>query len=383
MISNSTLSELAIKYFSGNALDSEIDSLRDLISQSDQNRSEYFELKVSWMASSQIKKNNSIDTQKALRKFTSQIITPQVKTIYSIKHVLSVAAVFILIFLLGSLSTIFFTKKSNKLNNNECRSFVYCPKGSKVMTILPDGTQVWLNAGSNLSYNTEIYDKTSRQVTLIGEGFFKVAKNAKIPFIVNAKDLKIKAIGTEFDVKAYPEENIIETTLVQGIVKVEGADRDNKAFTITMTPKQKVTLSAGKIIIDSSIYTNPKTIVEKLSHLKIQNRPLSLSTKPLIYNVPKTDLYTSWKDDRWIFEGEEIGDLAILLERRFNVKISFDSDELKNYKFTGIFQNETIEQIMQVLKLTAPLNYKLDKGKIALTLDSTLKIKYKKYINSK
>ncbi|UCH15105.1 MAG: DUF4974 domain-containing protein, partial [Bacteroidales bacterium] len=131
------------------------------------------------------------------------------------------------------------------------------------------------------------------------------------------------------------------------------------------------------------VLTDPgKVDTEKLKDIKLVKALSGVSGKPVINNVERTDLYTSWKDESWIFKGEKISELAILLERRFDVRIIFNSEELKDYRFTGTFQNETLEQVLQVLRLTAPLRYEIGKGTVILKLDSKLKLKYKKYINS-
>jgi transmembrane sensor len=383
---NKNHNDLIISYLSGNASDSDIELLRNWILQSDEHKNEFIQIKTTWLAAAQVARNTNFDTQKALFDFNHKIGAQNKKlpaqTSYRLKHLLKIAAAFLLMFMLGSLGTYLMMKGKEGKNTEGKLIFVYAPKGGKAMTVLPDGTKVWLNAGSNLSYNPVTYGQEARQVTLIGEGFFSVITNPQKPFVVSAKDLKIKALGTEFNVKAYPEENTIEATLVKGIVKVEGTDRNLQSFVITMNPKQKITFYSGKALIDKSPLTDPSKVEgDKLSQIKLESLPANIPVKPIVHSMVKPDLYTSWKDDKWIFEGEEIGKLAILLERRFNVSITFDAEELKHYKFTGTFQKETLEQILKVLKLTAPLQYKVGKGNVELMLDTELTIKYKKYMN--
>jgi transmembrane sensor len=384
-IAPNEFNDLIIGFLSGNATDQEIDALRSWIALSAENKEAFVKMKIAWMASAQSGNDPNINVSKALSSINRKIDLHEnthVTTNFSrFKQILRIAAIFLCFTMIGSLFT-YFTMKNNKPEVRKGGLIsVYAPKGSKAMTVLPDGTQVWLNAGSNLSYNMNTYGLSNRSVTLIGQGFFKVITNPKKPFVVSAKNLQIKALGTEFDVKAYPEENTVETTLIKGIVKIEGKDQKKQDFVITMNPKQKVTFYSGKALIETSSLADPSKLDEKkLSHIKLETPPPSTPAEPLIDNIEKTDLYTSWKDDRWVFEGEEIGNLAVLLERRFNVRILFSSEELKSYKFTGIFQQETLEQILKVLKLTAPLQYTVGKGTVELTMDPDLKIKYKKYM---
>lgn len=379
------IKELIISFLSRNASDEEISILKNWIALSEENKNEFIKMRISWMASAQTSNHPDVNLENALSSINRRINLLENSNTITIlsrfKQILRIAAIFIIFALIGSLITFLFIKTPPPQIKKGRLISVYAPKGSKAMTILPDGTQVWLNAGSNLSYHIDSYGENNRAVNLIGQAFFKVVTNPQKPFIVTAKSLKIKALGTEFDVKAYPEENTIETTLIKGIVKIEGKNHKKQSFTITMNPKQKVTFYSGKALVETSTLTDPSNLDEKkLSHIKLETPPPSTPAEPLINDVEKPDLYTSWKDDRWVFEGEEIGNLAVLLERRFNVKIVFNSEELKSYKFTGIFQQETLEQILKVLKLTAPLRYTVGKGTVEITLDPELKMKYKKYI---
>jgi transmembrane sensor len=381
--SNINYNDLAIKLLNGYASSLELELLRSWIAQSTKNKAEFIQIKILWMASAQVNKNKPFDTQKALLELNRKIAFKEEKTsraaFFSIRSALKIAAALLLTFSLGSLGT-FFTMKNkiaHPLDKNPI--YVYAPKGSKAITILPDGTKVWLNAGSSLIYDAGRYGKSDREVTLIGEGFFKVVSNAHKPFIVNAKNIEVRALGTEFNVKAYPEENKVETTLVTGIVKI---DYKNQDYSITLKPNQQVTLYTGIAKIDEATFTDPDKIdTKKLGEMKLESSP-SISTKTSITDVEKTNLYTSWKDNKWIFEGEEIGKLATLLERRFNISIVFNSEELRKYRFTGTFENETVEQVMKVLKLTAPLEYEIGKGKVTLKLDVAMKLKYKKYMSN-
>jgi transmembrane sensor len=387
--SNADQNDLIIRFLNGEASDQEIRLLREWINQSDENRKEFIQMKISWMASAQMKKYKPDYIKQALfelnRKIREREKIASESRIHKLRDILKIAAAILLFISLGSAGTYLLLK--NKISDFALKTdntiHVYAPKGSKATTILPDGTKVWLNAGTDIMYNAGLFGKSERQVTLIGEGFFTVAANPDRPFIVNAKNLKIRALGTEFNVKAYPEEDNVETTLVKGIIKVDGKDRNKKPFSVTLKPNQQVKFRAGKATINSVILTDPgKVDIEKLREIKLENLMADIATRPVISNLERTDLYTSWKDENWIFKGEKISELVILLERRFNVKIIFNSEELKEYRFTGTFKNETLEQVLQVLKLTAPLQYEIGKGTVTLKLDSKLKMKYNKYINS-
>ena len=253
-------------------------------------------------------------------------------------------------------------------------SKVSVPLGSLSMVELPDGTSVTLNAGSNLHYRNS-YGQGSREVWLEGEGYFKVVKNAAIPFIVNAKNVTIKALGTEFNVKAYPEEKIVQTTLVNGIVTVKQINAAGNFPEIMLKPKQMVTIYEQ---------TATANTVHNDSAQRITNlQPDQTVGKPAIENVElkediNTALYISWKDPRWVFESEPLSDLAMKLQRRYDVKIIITEDALKQYPFNGILTDETLEQVLDIMKSIAPINYSINKKTVTLSMNT----RHKKYFDA-
>ena len=383
------LTDLTMKFLSGDISSSEKDELDNLISANDENRSLFLALKKTWFATSTWQNYiPALDTSKSWEKVQASInaeTSPQAapnritwNTIWKI-----VAAGLILISI-SSLLTLQFTKKS-AYTSQASLCEVSTPLGSRSHTILPDGTEVWLNAGTTLKYPVA-FTSRERDVYLTGEAYFKVKSDKAHPFVVHYADIKIKAVGTEFNVKAYPDENRIETTLINGIVNMEGRDKDKKIFRITMMPKQKITLIPSESYSDITEVTHQTSESKEEIQPKQKNSslPESLSISTLLTDSVKTVLYTSWKDDQWVFEGEKISKIAILLERRYNVSVLFNPGELKNYTFTGTFQQETLEQVLEVLKITSPVRYQMmGKGVVKLSLDPVLIQKYNKYIDTK
>ncbi len=269
-----------------------------------------------------------------------------------IKPLLKYAAVFL--FALGAAWYFFGYNRSYiqtvKVSANE----IYVPLGSKSHLILTDGTNIWLNSGSRMKY-TEFTNTPAREVFLEGEAFFDVVKNARKPFIVNTSSVRVKVLGTKFNVKSYPTEKTIETTLVTGKVEIEELNPfhgHNKI--IELHPNQKATY------IKSSSEIN----VEK-NLKKQQIQPKQPQSGELIEKVNPV-LYTSWKDQKLIFKNERLESLAVKLERWYNVKIVIKDQAINNYRYTGIFEKENIEQVMKALKLATPLNYTIDKNNISI-----------------
>lgn len=234
-------------------------------------------------------------------------------------------------------------------------------RGSLASATLPDGTVIRLNAGSSLTYTTD-YGHKERPVSLVGEAFFQVRTDPGKPFVVHAGNLSIVATGTTFNVKAYPEEHFVTTTLETGAVNVQGLSRRSDPFVIELKPRQTFMYYNGCDTVVRSEVFNPEesALAEQVRKKEIPAVRMS--------NV-KTQLYTSWKDSRWIVEHETLASLAKKLGRRYNVTIRFCQQEVGAYRFSGSFENETIEEIMQLLRHATPIRYTIDRGKITVSID--------------
>jgi ferric-dicitrate binding protein FerR (iron transport regulator) len=235
--------------------------------------------------------------------------------------------------------------------------------GSQSMILMPDGSRVWLNGGSKLTYSS-MYGEKDREVHLSGEGCFEVVTHPEKPFVVNASGLAIKAYGTVFNVKAYPEDKAVTTTLVKGKVTITGKDENNQLFSHEMKSNENVTYLTERVATVKEEKSQPAT--------ERATTALHIPEPVIIENNIKTELYTSWKDDSWVIEKQKLGVLSKDFERRYDVRIQFVSDEVMNYHFTGTIQRETIEQVMTILRRTIPLKYSFDKNVIIIDIDKRL-----------
>jgi len=250
------------------------------------------------------------------------------------------AAIFVLGLIVASTSSYLYR---NFFDTNYTVQTVKVPFGAKSLIMLTDGSEVILNAGSKLEY-TSLFGKHAREVSLEGEAYFKVTKNSKKPFIVKTSGLLVKAYGTEFNVKAYADDKSIQATLIKGRIGVRknmpGADTKFREF--MLKPNEQVILHKADSLSTSK---NGKLFITK--------------------NI-NTDLYTSWINDKVQVESVSLKELVVKLERKYNVKINIEDKELEEKRFTGILENETIEQVLQVLKLSAHINYKIEEREIWL-----------------
>jgi ferric-dicitrate binding protein FerR (iron transport regulator) len=376
---------LIVSHFQGIITSEESERLQAWLETDEANRRMYDELKTAWVLSGkisgQLRPNGELLWRNIDRRIPRDKRSAFWKRIMDIRdyRIMKMAATWLILFLLGYLGSSLVSQIGDRQQLGE-KTVITTPLGSKSKVELPDGSTVWLNAGSALEYSRG-FNTVDREVRLAGEGFFKVKTDKKKPFVVNAFDISIIACGTTFNVKAYPEEKKVVTTLVDGEVRIEGKDREKTPLAVVMEPKQKVTCyvdGTGRDITTETIKE-----VEKREG-EAEKTPSSVTSwYPVVkdYNV-KTELYTSWKDNRWIVEGEKFGELVKKIERRYNVKIILESDELLDYHFSGIIEKETLEQLLGILRLTIPVQYTIDVGKVHLKLDAKLQNHYRAAYNN-
>lgn len=243
------------------------------------------------------------------------------------------------------------TAAAKQLQENE----IVAKRGTKSKLLLPDGTQVWLNSDSKLIYNSS-FDDTLREVTLDGEAYFDVVKDPKRPFIVHTSGINIRVLGTAFNVKSYAQEATIEATLVHGLIEVEKTN-EPKSSRIILHPNEK-------LIFNKPLAKVAAKEPDKESSLTAAGgkelKPQLISINPLPRNSTDSNrIETSWVYGKLLFEGDSFRDLALKMERWFNVKISFKNNKVSNYRFGGVFENENIEEALNYLQMVHAFHYSI------------------------
>lgn len=352
--------DLILGYLNGELTSDEKKKLIDWIKLSGDNKKYFDEYSEIWITSKATLKNHRYHPQQGFWKFRQKIEIEDNNTgskTLILNKIVRYAAIFIVAFSLGGL-LFYFTGKSNlsvpELTYNE----LTVPLGSRVQFLLSDGTTVTLNAGSKLKYDNR-YGLTDRVVHLEGEGYFKIAKDAKKPFTVQTSHLNIMALGTEFNVKAYSEDLTIETTLVEGSIQIEEIAQHKAEDVLVLKPNQKLTF----LKTDSTMVDEPES--KEVPAATLALKPEAEIDNPAIIVCDNINIepVISWKENRWIFEKQSLSQIAIDLERKFDVQIIFDSEKLKSIRFTGIILAEPIEQVLEVMSISAPINFKV-KGRI-------------------
>ena len=226
---------------------------------------------------------------------------------------------------------------------------VVTKNGSSTKFTLPDGSTVWLNAGSKLDY-TRIGETGNREIYLTGEAFFDVVKNPKRPFIIHTSSIDVKVLGTKFNVKAYPEDKTVETSLVQGSVEVFVKSRPGEKY--LLKPNQKLVLLNTT---EQAVNELPANEVKPNLNLPI------IAIKRLTYTETDTvAVETSWTQSKLVFKDEAFSDVARKMERWYDVEIIFRNKKLEEELLNGDFRKETLTQALEGLRFTTDFKYKIE-----------------------
>jgi transmembrane sensor len=230
--------------------------------------------------------------------------------------------------------------------------------GARTKLLLPDGSQVWLNSGSKLKYLND-YNKILREVDLEGEAYFDVVKDLGHPFIVHASSLNIKAVGTAFVVKSYPQDETVEATLLRGIIEISRKDYPDGSKVI-LKPNEKLIFSKQ---LENEVQHRPHDTSVNYAKATVGEISVAAVSK----TIPDSNkVETSWVYNRLVFDGDSFQELAEKMERWYNVKITFSNNELLHYRFKGAFANETVKEALNALQLTANFSYKINNNEINL-----------------
>ena len=239
------------------------------------------------------------------------------------------------------------------VNSNQytAQNTVTTRKGSKSNIQLPDGTMVWLNADSKLTYDDNFRGEI-RNVHLQGEAFFEVARDEQRPFIIHTKTIDIRVLGTVFNVKAYETESNTETSLIKGSVEVSFHNNSGKKIILKPYEKLKVdnkslayrTVAEGEVVPQEKQEIN--MVIGKIHYEKNDSMALE----------------ALWVRNKLVFDAESLEEVMRKIERWYNVKTIITVDEKsKATPYSAIFDNENLMQVMEALKTTGGFDYAIQK----------------------
>lgn len=208
---------------------------------------------------------------------------------------------------------------------------LYVPAGQRARITLQDGTMVWLNAQSTLTYPSHFVDK-NRRVSLSGEGYFEVAKNPEKPFIVSVSQVEMTVLGTKFNVYSYPDAGYTQTSLLEGSLLVSSV---RSGAQVVLRPEDQVTVRDGRMMLG------------KIKH-------------------PDAFL---WKEGIYSFDDEPLKDIVKKLELYYDVKIIIKTPRLADIRYTCKFrQRDGIDEILQLISKVHKFKIMKDKENNIITL---------------
>lgn len=227
--------------------------------------------------------------------------------------------------------------------------------GSRSKIQLPDGSQVWVNSGSRLTYENSFKGNT-REVQLDGEAYFDVVKDASHPFIVHTSGIDIKVLGTAFNVKAFTVDPTIEATLIHGSIEVINKNQPGSPK-VMLKPHEKLVYNKYPVA----------DYKDQRADIKPDAEAYSITIRPLTKNIADSDIVeTAWVYNKLIFEDEKFSDLAVRMENWFNLKINIETEKLMNYRISGSFVNETAEEALKELQFLVPFNYSINGNEVKI-----------------
>jgi transmembrane sensor len=242
---------------------------------------------------------------------------------------------------------------SHKQNEIEAKA------GARSHVLLPDGSQVWLNSASKLTY-AESFNDSTREVKLEGEGYFNIVKDASRPFIVHTGGIDVRVLGTTFNLKSYPQESTVEAVLLRGMLEVTNTTNPNSPKVILKPHEKIVFKKQNKEIIKSE---DKDAGAASFSLIPSKEKAVS----PIPRNIADSAIIeTAWVYNKLRMEAEQFEEVALKMERWFNVTIQFKSEKVKRYKITATFSNENVQQALEALKLIHSFDYKINNNEVEI-----------------
>jgi ferric-dicitrate binding protein FerR (iron transport regulator) len=315
-----------VNYLSGEATEEEISQLEEWIKSSIQNHEYYLQVKNVWEVYGKPFNPSDISTKEALERVLELTDIEDQKPGFWF-YLQRVAAILFIPLMLGSFLWGKFSHTSKAdASDHEIYNEVFAAYGTRSTLLLADGSKVWLNSGSSLSYPIKFKDQ-KRIVKLKGEAYFEVHSDISRPFIVQAQSINVIATGTKFNVQAFSGSNETQISLIRGKVSVNKQNGENNTSTIAeLKPNQHLvynTISGKKELKDEDVYR-----------------------------------YVAWKDGKLIFRGEPLSEIIKKISQLYNVEIEMHGKSLHDFKYRATFQDESLEEILKLLKISSPIDYK-------------------------
>lgn len=324
------MDELIASYLNGGLDKSSLEELKKWMAASPENERYFMQRQEIWFSAIDEGKN-LYNKEKAFDAFKARVEATQVDR--KKVHPMLLWRYAAVVALLVTFSALSFWQGGERVKDSFAQIVVEAPLGSRSKLFLPDGTMVWLNAGSRMSYS-QGFGVDDREVQLEGEGYFEVTHNQKIPFLVGTKDLQVRVVGTKFNFRNYPQDAEAVVTLEEGKVALKNLMHRERE--VMLAPNERVILNKtdGKMWVEKATATNA----------------------------------LQWTMGYLFFDEEMLIDIAAELERSYHVKIKIAEDSLKGFRFYGNFvrQEQSIREVLDVLSSTGKIRYTIEDRDIIL-----------------
>lgn len=325
---NKHIDELIANYLTEGLDKNALDELKTWIAASAENQQYFIRQREIWFSAVSREAASVYDKDKAFENFRNRVesqkeIQSTSRRGFSLSALWRYAAVVAIIIAVGCIS---YWQGEVNVKDTFADISVEAPLGSKTKLYLPDGTLVWLNAGSRMTYS-QGFGVDNRKVELEGEGYFEVKRNEKIPFFVKTKDLQLQVLGTKFNFRDYPEDHEVVVSLLEGKVGLNNLLREEKEAVLSPDERAVLNKANGFLTVESVTASNA----------------------------------SQWTDGYLFFDEELLSDIAKELERSYNVKIHIANDSLKTFRFYGNFvrREQNIQEVLEALASTEKCNIRL------------------------
>lgn len=330
---NIDMDDLLIDYFSQNISEGNLKALNNWVHSSPENEKKFLDLQEIWFSSSIITEKSDFDKNEAYDRFLTRTGKKDKNNhlfITSRKLLRWTAA----IALITIISYVSFQQGSQQLKNQFADIVIEAPWGSRTKTSLPDGTLVWLNAGSKISYS-QGFGVENRLIDLSGEGYFEVTKNKKLPFSVKTEEMQVDVLGTKFNFCNYPDDEEATVSLLEGEVIATNHIKTGEFV---------------KMLPDEEVFLNKRSGAMRVIKVDAHNT-------------------AEWINGFLSFDEELLPDIVKELERSYNVNITITHSDLEHLRFYGSFTRKelTIEEILDLLSSTNKIRYTINGKYIELS----------------
>ena len=332
---NKHIDELIANYLTEGLDKNALDELKTWIAASAENQQYFIRQREIWFSAVSREAASVYDKDKAFENFRNRVesqkeIQSTSRRGFSLSALWRYDAVVAIIIAVGCIS---YWQGEVNVKDTFADISVEAPLGSKTKLYLPDGTLVWLNAGSRMTYS-QGFGVDNRKVELEGEGYFEVKRNEKSPFFVKTKDLQLQVLGTKFNFRDYPEDHEVVVSLLEGKVGLNNLLREEKEAVLSPDERAVLNKANGLLTVESVTASNA----------------------------------SQWTDGYLFFDEELLPDIAKELERSYNVKIHIANDSLKTFRFYGNFvrREQNIQEVLEALASTEKMQYKIEERNITI-----------------